>query len=82
MGCHCVLTGHVPTRQSQASRPVKGSKITEPPRIYAATRTTANQLTTPAHRLTEFPRLQPAALALKRQGLTGRAMTGDAGEIG
>jgi hypothetical protein len=33
MGCHCVLTGHVPTRQSRLRPTLKGSKITEPPRI-------------------------------------------------
>ena len=74
--------GHVPRQQSRQSRPVKGPKITEPPRIYTATRTTANQQTTPAHRLTEFPGFQRAALALKPQGLTSQTMTGDAGEIG
>jgi len=36
----------------------------------------------PTHQLTEFPGFQRAALALKRQGLTSRAMAGDAGEIG
>ena len=74
--------GHLPTRQSRLRPTVKESKITEPPQICTATPTTANQRTTPAHRRTEFPGCQRAALAPNRQGLTGRAMTGDAGEIG
>ena len=31
MGCHGVLTGHVPTRQSRLRPTAKESKITEPP---------------------------------------------------
>ena len=34
--CPGLLPGHVPRRHSQASRPVKGSEITEPPRICTA----------------------------------------------
>ena len=79
MECHGVLTGICQHRRRPT---VKESKITEPPHICTAARATANQRTTPAHRLTEFPGFQRAALALKRQGLTGRAMTGGAGEIG
>ena len=44
-GTTASLSGHVPTRQSQAIRPAKGSKIAEPPRICTATPITANRRT-------------------------------------
>jgi len=51
---HSVLPGHLPRRQSRASRPVKGSKITEPPRTCTAAPATANgpapAPAAPAHR--------------------------------
>src|SRR5262249_41337028 len=40
--CHGVLPGHLPRRQSQESRSVKGPKTTEPPRTGTATPPTAN----------------------------------------
>ena len=66
----------------QTSRPVKDQRSLS----HLGSRRRPGQLRTsgppPAYRLTEFPGFGPAALALKRQGLTSRAMTGDAGEIG
>src|SRR5215470_15867109 len=51
--CHGVLPGHLSRRQNQESRPVKGSKITEPPRARTATSDNCEPAdTTPAHRLT------------------------------
>jgi hypothetical protein len=41
--CPGALPGHLPNRQSQRSRPVKGSNITEPPRPCTATPATANR---------------------------------------
>ena len=51
--CHGVLPGHWPRRQSQAGQPVKGSKITQPPRTGTATPGNCEPADTiPAHRLT------------------------------
>src|SRR5262245_17256316 len=43
MGCHGVLTRHVPTRQSRPRPTAKKSKITQPPHIRTATPPTANR---------------------------------------
>ena len=69
--CHGAPPEHWPRRQSQAGRPVKGSKITGPLRTGTATPATANRRTpSPARRLTAG------------QTLTGNAAAAGAGRPG
>jgi hypothetical protein len=80
------LPGHLPNRQYQRSRPVKGSNIAEPPRPC----TTARQLQTAGHQprhtglqqLRTLPgqRASPATKTHARAGICTWEMTESQGE--